>query len=250
MEIFVPSDYDTDLFGTFTGENLRELDPLETVRSKCQRAMEKYGYEIGIASEGSFGPHPLHFFLRADEEYLIFIDKKNKLEIFEREISTETNFDRAHITSEKHLMEFADKVYFPDHALILSDSENNPRRIIKGICDEESLITHFREFFRDFGCAHVQTDMRAMFNPTRMKVISRLARKLISKINSFCPSCGTPGFGLAEIKKGLKCRLCNSPTRSVISHISKCTKCDFKDEIIFPDGKEMEEPMFCDFCNP
>ena len=44
------------------------------------------------------------FFLPADEEFLLFIDKKNKLEIIVRELSTETNFNSSEIKTEKEFI--------------------------------------------------------------------------------------------------------------------------------------------------
>lgn len=34
--------------------------------------------KLGIASEGSFGPHPSMFFISADDEFLIYMDKKQQ----------------------------------------------------------------------------------------------------------------------------------------------------------------------------
>ncbi len=123
-ECFVPNDFDTDVLGTFIGEIERKLDPLSTVRQKCLMAMEKYNSDLGIASEGSFGAHPTVYFASADDEILIFIDKKNNLEIIVREISTSTNFNGKTIHNERDLLEFASKNNFPSHGLILRKSRS------------------------------------------------------------------------------------------------------------------------------
>jgi hypothetical protein len=93
MTTAVPPDFDTDNFGTFSGEIERKNGALETLRQKCVAAMNQYGYDLGIASEGSFGPHPTLFFGHADDELLVIIDKKNNLEIIAREVSLDTNFN-------------------------------------------------------------------------------------------------------------------------------------------------------------
>jgi hypothetical protein len=77
---FLDETYDTDTLGTFTGEVERALDPVSTAREKCLRAMKKNNCDLGVASEGSFGPHPSLFFVNADDEFLIFIDSKNKID--------------------------------------------------------------------------------------------------------------------------------------------------------------------------
>jgi len=88
VKCIVAKNFDTDELGTFTGEIERTDDPITTVRKKCQLAMEVSNCDMAIASEGSFGPHPSVFFVSADDEFLIFIDKKNGLEIIARELST------------------------------------------------------------------------------------------------------------------------------------------------------------------
>ena len=67
---------DTDQLGTFTGEVERKSDPITTARNKCVVAMELSNCDLAIASEGSFGPHPSISFIPADDEFLLFIDKK------------------------------------------------------------------------------------------------------------------------------------------------------------------------------
>ena len=61
---------------------------------------------------------------------------KNDLEIVVKEISTETNFNATEIKNESELMQFANKVKFPSHGLILKPSENDFSKIVKGITDE------------------------------------------------------------------------------------------------------------------
>ncbi|MFX6226246.1 DUF6671 family protein, partial [Acinetobacter baumannii] len=77
----------------------RELNPLETARKKCYAAMELTGCNLAIASEGSFGAHPIIGFVPADEELLVLIDRKNNMEIKVKEISTATNFAGKEITN-------------------------------------------------------------------------------------------------------------------------------------------------------
>ena len=107
VECFVPDNFDTDLLGTFSGEIERKSDPVSTLRQKCLMAMEMYNCDLGLASEGSFGAHPTVYFATADDELLIFIDKKNNLEIIVREISTVTNFNAREIENTRQLIDFA-----------------------------------------------------------------------------------------------------------------------------------------------
>ncbi len=250
VKCFVPENFDTDLLGTFTGEIERKDDPVKTLRNKCLQAMEVSDCDLGIASEGSFGPHPSFFFAPADDEFVIFIDKKNNLEIIERELSTITNFNGIEIKTEEQLADFAKSVDFPSHALILRKAKNDNTEIIKGIADWEVLIRSFQFLNEKYGSAFAETDMRALYNPTRMSVIQSAAKKLVAKIKARCPECRTPGFGITEKKQGLPCKLCGSPTRSTLSYIYQCKKCAFIKEEKFPHNKTEEDPMYCDVCNP
>jgi len=250
VSCIVHDQFDTDLLGTFTGEIEREHDPITTARQKCLMAMELANCDLGIASEGSFGPHPSMFFINADDELLIFIDKKNNVEIIVRELSTETNFNGKEVKTEEELMAFANLIKFPSHGLILRKAKEQNGNIIKGITSINQLKEVFEKLIREFKSVYAETDMRAMYNPTRMKVIKAAAKKLVDKINSLCPKCDMPGFGITDVKKGLRCSLCGAPTNSTLCYIYVCKHCEFKKEEMFPNMKIIEDPMFCDNCNP
>lgn len=245
---FVDHTFDTDTLGTFTGEVERKLNPIEAARKKCLLAMEVSNVDLVIASEGSFAPHPTMFFANADEEFLVLIDKKNNLEIVARELSLDTNFNASLIPSEEELLEFAELVNFPSHGLILRKSKSNFEGISKGISDIETLKKAYKNI--EGNEAYVETDMRAMYNPTRMKVIETATKKLIDKVTSCCPNCDMPGFEITDTKPGLPCNLCGSDTQSILSVTYSCKHCNFTEEKMYPNGKETEDPTYCNYCNP
>jgi 6-pyruvoyl-tetrahydropterin synthase len=249
-EWFINTDFDTDLLGTFSGEVERKDDALITLKNKCLLAMEASNCDLGIASEGSFGPHPTLFFGHADDELLIFIDKKNDLEIYSRELSTETNFGGAVIRNLTEAEEFASKHGFPEHALIVKNRQENFDYIQKGVNNSSDLSHFVEECLSKYDSVYLETDMRAMYNPTRMKVIESAAQKLMKKINSKCPECKTHGFSVTEVKSGLRCEWCSSPTDSILYHLLTCQKCSFSEKEFYPNGKKFEDPMYCSFCNP
>ena len=250
VNCFTISSLDTDLFGTFTGEVERKADPISTARNKCLMAMDLTGYDLAIASEGSFGPHPSLFFVQSNDEVLFLLDKRNDLEIVVREWSTETNFHGAVINDESELKAFVHDTQFPSHGLICRKSNRDSTLIVKGITDWVKLSDTFQYFIKMFGSIYIETDMRAMYNPMRMKVIEKAAQKLVDKIKSTCPVCGTPGYGVTEARRGLPCEHCSFPTRTTLSYISTCLKCGHTTEERCPDGKVTEDPMYCDVCNP
>lgn len=250
VHCFIDATFDTDQLGTFTGEIERELDPVSTVREKCLRAMKHSNCNLGIASEGSFGPHPSLYFVSADDEFLIFIDTVHQIEIILRELSTETNFDGRQIHNEKALLVFAEQAGFGSHGVILRKSKDSNLDIHKGITDLKKLIEVYTHLDSKYNSVYAETDMRAMYNPRRMAVIEKAAVQLVEKIKSCCPNCQMPGFEVTKAPKGLPCGLCGSPTNSTLSHISVCKHCQFSQEELYPHQKRTEDPTYCDYCNP
>ena len=246
----VTENLDTDLLGTFSGEIERELSPLDAAKKKCARAMELTGTDLALASEGSFGAHPLLYFLPADDELLVLIDQKNGLEIVVREVSTKTNYNAKEVSSEEDLLAFAQSALFPSHGLILKDKKEGYTEVAKGIVHAKELLDTFKQFMETYGSVYVETDMRAHLNPSRMQVIEETTEKLIKKIKTTCPNCQTPGFGIKEATPGLPCENCKTPTKSTLFHVYACQKCNHTHEAYFPNGKQEEDPTYCDRCNP
>lgn len=200
VRCFTDETFDTDTLGTFTERLKGNLTRLQLL-GKMPLAMELNKCDLGVASEGSFGAHPTLFYANADDEFLIFIDKKNNIEIVARELSMETNFNGSEIKNENDLLEFAESVKFPSHGLILRKSKAAHSDIIKGITKLQDLKEAFHLLYKQFNGVYVETDMRAMYNPSRMTVIENATKKLVAKVNSCCPQCNIPGFGVTDAKK-------------------------------------------------
>jgi hypothetical protein len=250
VTVSVAKGLNTDLLGTFSGEVTRIADPLTTARKKCELALDLTGGDLVLASEGSFGAHPSAFFLPANEEWLLLIDRKHQLEIHARHLSLETNFSGQEFHNLEELDAFASKVGFPSHGLILKRSKDNPEGILKGITDPDQLRTAALQLLETQGAGFVETDMRAMFNPSRMKVIQETAQLLIQKLNSLCPSCQLPGFAVTAAEPGLPCSLCGTPSSAALAHLLICSHCQHEEKVLFPHGKKTEDPQYCQVCNP
>jgi hypothetical protein len=248
VKCVLPNNLNTDVLGTFSGEIERTLSPIETAKQKCILAIQLSNCDLAIASEGSFGPHPVYGFIPSDDELLFFYDKKNNLEIVVRELSTQTNYAQDEFQHYSQAIEFANSVLFPSHGLIVKSQHNQV--IEKGIINWEHLKSAFSKAQQIHPLVKIETDMRAHFNPTRMEVIQQCAHKLIKAIQSTCPNCKTPGFTVVNSFSGLPCEQCEAPTRSVLKHIYQCKKCNHQKEVEHPNGKYYEDPMYCDFCNP
>lgn len=248
---FTDHHLDTDSLGTFTGEIKRKMSPSDAAKEKCLLATKLTTCDLAIASEGSFGPHPVYGFIPVNEELLVFMDFKNNIQIEQKIVSIKTNFNSRLISTQKELLEFSKQVNFPSHALILRKiNPDNKEEIIKGITDKNNLLFHFQKIKDQLSEIRVETDMRAMYNPTRMKVIKDCAVLLVNKIKSLCPQCNFPGYGVVSSKGGLPCSQCTLPTKSVLSNTYCCKNCSYTEDKLYPNKKITEEPTFCDFCNP
>lgn len=250
VHCFVYPHFDSDVFGTFSGEIERKLGPFETLKSKCLSAMEQAQCDLGIATEGSFGPHPFLFSVPAHEEMIVVLDKKNQWEFVAKTLVTETNFSGTNISTKQALVEFANEVHFPSHGIILKNSVSDFKKAYKDAFNIEELSAQYEDCLANYGAVYAETDMRAMRNPTRMRVIEQVCRKLIEKIKNTCPVCQTPGFDLVEQLPGLPCALCQLPTSSILSDRYACQSCGHSTLTKRRDGKTQEDPMYCSFCNP
>jgi hypothetical protein len=250
ITVQVAEGLNTDLLGTFSGEVARLADPLVTARKKCELALDLSGCDLALASEGSFGPHPAAFFLPANEEWLLLVDRKNNLEIHARHLSLETNFSGQEFHSIEELEAFASKVGFPSHGLILRKSKEELAGMHKGITDPTLLRKAAVQLIESEKSGYVETDMRAMFNPSRMKVIGETAQLLLQKLNSHCPSCQFPGFSVTSAEPGLPCSHCGTPSSAALAHLLVCSHCQHQEKVLFPHGKKTEDPQYCQVCNP
>ena len=246
---FVMEDFDTDRFGTFSGEIERVHDAVTTLRLKCAAAMDQSGCDLAVASEGSYGAHPVLWMLPAAEEWVMISDRKNHLEVVEHELSTDTNYAMATVGSVEALEKFAAKVKFPSHGLILRKGNGPGASLVKGITDRDQLMNSFKDLEADDGDVQVETDMRAVYNPTRMRVIKKAAEKLLAKLHNCCPRCATPGFGITGAVKGRPCSRCHTPTASLLAYEQECPRCAYKERMPLHDGLP-EDPMYCEICNP
>lgn len=169
---------------------------------------------------------------------MVLIDRRYDLEISCRYISTNTNFNSAAISSLEQLKEFASKSGFPSHGLIMRNLEGSQTDIVKGIRTWEDLLKHYQEMTEVPKQAHVylETDMRAMHNPLRMRVIAELTQKLVMKMNSLCPKCDMPGCSVTQLFPGLPCKRCHMPTRQVLATMfleGSCSEDDKKQSFRF-----------------
>ncbi len=257
LELQLAAGVDTDRLGTFSGEVERPADAEETCRRKAALGMEATGLPLGLASEGSFGPHPQIPFLPAGMEWLSFVDAERGLVIGERLLARRTNFDHRSAARIEDLGDWPEQVGFPSHALIV-----RPHQPAAGVAPTAALrkgLRHRTDLAEAIalaalasgdGLALVETDMRAHMNPTRMAAIRHLAFRLVRRIASPCPRCASPGWGRIDVRTGLPCRSCGTPTALVAREVHGCVACSHTEERPRADGLSAAEPGHCPWCNP
>jgi hypothetical protein len=254
IKVIVLTDFNTDVFGTFTREIERPGTQIAAAKLKATKALELTGEKLAIASEGSFAPHPYIPYIYSNREIVILLDHENDLELVGEELSLETNFNHQVAENIQQAYDFARKIGFPEHGLVISYQQiaKDSSEIIKGITTEEKLIAAWNWAFNNSpdGKVYLETDMRALYNPTRMKNIVKATSNLLSKIKSHCPQCNLPGFDITQRIKGLPCGMCGMPTTLVHSVIYQCQKCSYTQEKLFPDGIDFADPGQCMYCNP
>lgn len=261
LEIVTPAGIDTEVLGTFTGETPRIGTMRDVAVRKARLGMRASRLTIGIANEGSFGPHPVIPFLHVGMELMVFVDDERDLVITESLVAEQTNHDVATAGDISELDAFLGRVLFPTHGLIvrpnLTDSpwwKLHPElvRIFKGLVTPEALARAISEAARvsEDGRAQVMTDMRAHMNPTRMKTISDLAARLARRVATECPACGTPGFGRIALTTGIPCAVCGTESIVPGGDVMGCATCDCKLETRHIPVRQYAEAGECPRCNP
>lgn len=243
---------DTNRLGTFTGEVARQGTMIDAARAKALLAIERTGAPLGIGSEGAFGPHPHLPFLASGHEVLLLRDARTGHEVVVNR-RTATNF--AHIVASpgQDLGGFLADVGFPSHAVIVrSEDRSNMSLLRTGISEVAALLVSIREIAQHTkdGRVLIETDMRAHLNPTRMRSIERLAKRLALRVARLCPHCGAPGFGMTDVERGLRCEACRMPTDLKQAEIHSCSACGHKERRFERPSSCYANPRWCHSCNP
>lgn len=240
--IVEPVAIDTDAFGTFTGTVARTGTAAEVALAKARAGMAAAGVPLGLASEGSFGPHPWLPFGAGGVETLAFIDAARGLELTLASVSRRTNFAQLEVTATSDIAAFLARIGFPGHGVVVKDATG--ALIASGVQDAGRLAALAVPGTR------LETDMRAHLNPTRMAAIRALGGRLAARLASLCPACLCPGWGQTDVLRGLPCAACRHPTQGVQAIIVGCTACGHSETRPRPDDLATASPASCDWCNP
>lgn len=249
-EVIHVSGYDTDQLGSFSREIPRAGSQLEAARKKARIGMELSGLPIGLANEGAFDVDPFARLFPWNYEVVILIDDVRQIEIIGQSSGQAQSFSQS-VASWDELETCLAKAQFPSHHLMLRPDNQDHSNCQKGISDMSALRAAFdwAMSLSSNGSVFIENDLRAHANPTRMNNIRLATQDLVSKMNTLCPQCAKPGYGVTALKKGLPCELCLTPTSMVTAKVWSCQVCEHQEESLIPDQK-FADPSKCPFCNP
>lgn len=269
MRVEVPSDLDTDAFGTFSGERDRRGTMREAAVAKARLGMQASGLPVGLASEGSYGPHPVIPFLRGGIELMVLVDDEWDMVVVEQLVVERPRFGHLVVQGSEWTAEldsFLARMAFPDHGMVVlparagekggrgAAGHGGPARapVAKGIHHRDALEAALGEAARQSpaGRVRIETDMRADHNPTRLDAIGGLARIMGQRLLTLCRLCGCPGYGLTRRPRGLPCRVCTTPTAMFVGEVYGCPVCAYEEQLPRWDGLQRADPTHCPECNP
>lgn len=254
LNVELAPNLDTDVLGTFTGERLRAGTMREAAIAKARLGMVATGLPIGLASEGSYGPHPTLPFAAGGIELMVLVDDVLGIVASEYLIEDVPAYHHTFAETIDRLAPFLDRVGFPSHGVIVKPAQGRLEvaPIYKGLRSRPELARAILE------CAGhspdkralIQSDMRAHMNPTRMETLRRLALLFTERLATPCPGCGMPGYGQLDIEIGLPCEVCGAPNTLLKHRVFGCVACAHREQRLSLGGITGASPKYCPQCNP
>ena len=191
FQVLLPVGYDTDALGTFSGDVRRPGTAFEAALEKARRACDATGVARAVSSEGTYRPCQTLFPGMRNAELLAFVDRESGLEIVEYLTDLPTRFVKGRVPPDVSAPEVAAllrEVGWPEvRVLVVPNDPGNgvqPELVFKGIADEQALAEALEECARHSsdGRAHLETDLRAHMNPTRMASIAKVGMLLTDRL--------------------------------------------------------------------
>lgn len=243
---------DTDQLGTFTGEIPRPGPPLDTAIAKARLGMAAAGTSLGLASEGSIGPHPASPLLVADVEVVVLVDADRDVVVWATATGIDIRATAQVLEPGQDLAGLAGRFDLPGHAVIVRPNQGPPSPVVKGLralADIDAAVATCAAASPD-GQARVETDLRAHVCPSRRPVIRLAAERLASRLAARCPACASPGWGPVDAVTGVPCDWCATPVDDLRAEIDGCPACGHRAERAVVAPGATADPGRCPRCNP
>lgn len=189
FQVLLPLDYDTDMLGTFSGDVRRPGTAVEAALEKARRACIATGVPRAISSEGSYRPCQTLFPGARNVEILAFVDLESGQELVEYMTDLPTRFVKGRVPadfSSPQVEALLSSMGWPDvRAMVVPEDPGQgvvmPEWVFKGLADAPSLIEAMRACaaHSSDGWVHLESDLRAHMNPTRMASVARVGERLV-----------------------------------------------------------------------
>jgi hypothetical protein len=191
FKVVLPLGFDTDALGTFSGDKRRFGTAFEAALEKARRACDITGALRAVASEGTYRPCKSQFPGARNAELLAFVDRERGFECIEFMTDLPTRFAAGRVPArpsspEVHALLAA--IGWPAVRVIVVPRDPaegiSAEEVFKGIGDHaalsravEACAAHSPD-----GKVHIETDLRAHMNPTRMASLTHVAARLASRL--------------------------------------------------------------------
>ncbi|PFH10272.1 hypothetical protein BCF11_2689 [Collimonas sp. PA-H2] len=192
FQVLLPLEYDTDLLGTFSGDVRRPGTAFEAALEKARRACIATGVPRAISSEGSYRPCQTLFPAARNAEILAFVDLESGQEFVEYMTDLPTRFVKDRVPadfSSPQVQALLSAMGWPDvRAMVVPEDPGQgvvqPEWVFKGLADAPSLIEAMRvcAAHSSDGWVHLESDLRAHMNPTRMAAVARVGERLVQRL--------------------------------------------------------------------
>ena len=235
--------YDTDSLGTFSGEIERMLTPIDCAKKKAELACSLTGNPIGLGSEGSFSPGPFGL-LTFNEELVACVNVEEKWSVVGRSYQP-CSVREQECRNADELAAFISQTPL-NQGLILKVQGN----LSKGLYGDSAIREQLDQWFGNATQwpLTICYDLRAHHCPERRERIAEATENLVERLLSGCPNCERPGFWPDEVRFGLPCQWCRTPTNEVKERIILCRNCQYQQ--VLEVEKEFADPFNCPRCNP
>jgi hypothetical protein len=203
FRVLLPVGYDTDTLGTFSGDVRRPGTAFEAALEKARRACAATGVSRAVSSEGSYRPSSSAFEGAVNAELLAFVDQEAGIELVEHVTNVPTRFAMGRVPPDLRAPQVAallERIGWPAVRAIVVAGDPGAGvpawPVYKGIGTEADLAEALSvcASLSDDGLAHLETDLRAHMNPTRMAVIAQLADRLVARLQR-------DGYGLDRTRQ-------------------------------------------------
>ncbi|WP_395693417.1 DUF6671 family protein [Nocardioides sp.] len=244
---------DTDAFGTFTGDVTRTGTAVETAVAKARCGVRVAGHPVGLASEGSFAPHPVVGFVTHQVEQVVLVDVRTDLVVVGRAEAPAPWAGSWVAEDPEDVRALGELLAGSGQRLVVRPDDpvaaGRGIGVTKGIerADDLGGAVELAVAASGTGRARVETDLRAHVCPRRHPVLLGAARDLAVRLRTRCVSCGSPGFGRNGTVPGAPCAWCARPTAEPLARVDSCPACELRVETAV--GRPAD-PGRCSHCNP